>query len=169
MARFRRKARGGSEATDSVDLSENEHAWWANSRVQHAYGMGTEAPAAPEAAAPEFEPWTFDDVFAANVDGEVGRDDATEAAGPSDSRDLAQVFLEESSYRVLGLEVGATWDEVVLAHRRIAKRFHPDRLIHADDATRSEGEEQMRNANAAYEHLQKQHRRNRPATGLFSN
>jgi hypothetical protein len=170
VPRFRRKTKGDLAGSETVDLSESEHAWWATSRVQHAYGMGTDTSPAPAATpAPEpavFEPWTYDDVFAPTAGGaDSGCADDTTA--PCDSRDLAEVFVEESSYRALGLEVGATWDEVVLAHRTIAKRFHPDRLIHADDATRTEGEEQMRSANAAYEQLQKQHRRQRPAAPLF--
>lgn len=179
MARFRRKAkgeakaRGEATASDAVDLSESEHAWWASGRVQHAYGLAAEPSPAPEPDAPEFEPWTFTDVFAASVDGEIDHDGvlggpADTADPPSDTRDLAEVFVEESSYRALGLQPGASWDEVVQAHRAVAKRFHPDRLIHADEATREQGEEQMRSANAAYEHLRKQHHQNqRPTTGLF--
>lgn len=178
MARFRRRAKGEAKgeakASDAVDLSESEHAWWASGRVQHAYGLTTESPPAPVPDAPEFEPWTFTDVFAANIDGEIDHAGAPDgqadtARPPGDTRDLAEVFLEESSYRALGLPPGASWDEVVQAHRAVAKRFHPDRLIHADEATREQGEEQMRAANAAYEHLRKQHHQNqRPTTGLFN-
>lgn len=174
MARFRRKAKGEAKASDAVDLSESEHAWWASGRVQHAYGFAAEPPPAPEPDAPQFEPWTFTDVFAANVDGEIDQegvpDSRADTTGPpGDTRDLAEVFVEESSYRALGLQPGASWNEVVQAHRTVAKRFHPDRLIHADEATREQGEEQMRNANAAYELLRKRHHQNqRPTTGLFN-
>lgn len=178
MARFRRKARGEAEASDAVDLSESEHAWWATGHVQHAYGFSPEPPPASEPETPEFEPWTFTDVFAADVDGEIDRDGESrpdgraDTAPAGDSRDLAEVFVEESSYRTLGLEPGASWDEVVLAHRTVAKRFHPDRLVHADEVIQAEGEEQMRNANAAYEQLRRRHhqdqQQHRPTTGLFN-
>lgn len=184
MPRFRRKAKDDRSASDAVDLSESEHAWWATGRVQHTYGFGPEGspPVESETGTPgapdEFEPWTFDDVFSTTEadfttkvdDGAGGYGVPDGPDGPVDSfdpRDLAEVFVEEAAYRTLGLEPGATWDDVALAHRKIAKRFHPDRLIHADDADRAEGEEQMRAANAAYEELRKRQRQNQPTQPLF--
>lgn len=174
MAMFRRKAKEGEPATDSVDLSDGDHAWWANTRVQHAPTFTPEAPdtAEPAATEPPADPWAFTDVFAADVDGAIDREFGAEAppAGPADhdGRSLAEVFAEESAYRALGLEPGASWDEVVLAHRRLAKRFHPDRLIHAEDHERAEGEQKMIEANAAYETLRKLHRPHTHTSGLFS-
>lgn len=188
MARFRRKARDDA-ASDAVDLSEREHAWWASGRVQHTYGFGADDEPAETTAetttgaptsADEFEPWSFDDVFStkdteftAKVDDAGGGGGYGVPDGPDgpvdgfDPRDLAEVFVEEAAYRTLGLEPDATWDDVVAAHRQIAKRFHPDRLIHADDAARAEGEEQMRCANAAYEELRKRQRQQQPTPPLF--
>lgn len=182
MPRFRRKARGEA-ASDAVDLSESEHAWWASGRVQHTYGFGTDDAAPAETGpasvndADEFEPWTFEDVFSSKdaefstkVDDGGGYGVPDGPDGPVDGfdpRDLAEVFVEEAAFRTLGLEPTATWEDVVLAHRRIAKRFHPDRLIHADDDVRAEGEEQMRAANAAYEELRKRQRQQQPAPPLF--
>lgn len=177
MPRFRRKAKDEHGSSDAVDLSESEHAWWAAGRVQHTYGFGPESAGTTETEGtgptdPDgFEPWTYDDVFAAKVGDPPAGDGAGDTQpGPSDpldARDLAEVFVEESAYRTLGLEPDATWDDVVLAHRRIAKRFHPDRLIHAEDADREEGEEQMRAANAAYEELRQRQRQHQPTQPLF--
>ena len=174
MARFRRKGKASEPATDNVDLSDGDHAWWANSRVQHAPTFTPEESDLPAAApgAAEDAPWGYTDVFAADVDGAIDRefgDDGADAAGQrADARNLADVFVEESAFRTLGLEPGAAWDDVVLAHRRMAKRFHPDRLIHAEDHERAEGERKMIEVNAAYETLRKLRRPHSHTTGLFA-
>jgi DnaJ-domain-containing protein 1 len=36
-------------------------------------------------------------------------------------------FSEDEAYRILGLEVGASKDDIVKAHRRLMQRLHPDR------------------------------------------
>ena len=177
MARFRRKGKASEPATDSVDLSDGDHAWWANGRVQHTPTFTPDEVDPPvEAPTPSSDaPWAFTDVFSADVDGAIdrefgatdpGKDPAGEPA--ADGRSLAEVFVEESAYRTLGLEPGASWDEVVLAHRRLAKRFHPDRLIHAEDHERFEGEQKMIEATAAYEPLRRLQRTPRPVTGFFT-
>ena len=176
MARFRRRAKTDEAATDSVDLSDGDHAWWANSRVQYTPTFTSDdAASTVDAAAPspsDPEPWAYTDVFAADLDGAIGREfggrarDAVDEG--ADDRNLAEVFMEESAFRALGLEPGAAWDDVVAAHRQMAKRFHPDRLIHAEDHERAEGEQKMIEANAAYETLRKLHRPHSHTTGLFS-
>lgn len=175
MARFRRKGKATEPATDSVDLSGGDHAWWTNSRVQHAptftpddVDAAEEAPTAPEDA-----PWVYTDVFAADVDGAIDREFGATGSehrdgNADDARNLAEVFMEESAFRTLGLEPGAPWDDVVLAHRQMAKRFHPDRLIHAEDHEQAEGEQKMIEVNAAYETLRKLHRPHSHTSGLFA-
>jgi len=170
VARFRRWGKAEQSDADNVDLSQDEHAWWANGRVQSAPGLAPEARPEP-APTPDPGPWDFTDVFAADVDGAIGREfgeGTTDATETSDARNLAEVFAEEAAFRTLGVEPGASWDDVVVAHRRLAKRFHPDRLISADDRTRAEGEQQMIEANAAYETLRQRLRPHSRTTGLFS-
>ena len=36
-------------------------------------------------------------------------------------------FSEDEAYKILGLEVGASKDDIVKAHRRLMQRLHPDR------------------------------------------
>lgn len=173
MARFRRWGKADQSDADNVDLSQDEHAWWANGRVQSAPGLVND-PADPAPTPPKpgpHEPWDYTDVFAADVDGAIDREfgpGAADGAQAADARNLAEVFAEESAYRALGLEPGASWDDVVTAHRRLAKRFHPDRLISADEATRRDGEQQMIEANAAYETLRQRLRPHSRTTGLFA-
>lgn len=170
MARFRRWGKTEHADPDNVDLSQDEHAWWTHGRVQSAPGLATETAPEPMPAT-DPGPWDFTDVFAADVDGAIGREFGEPVADPgtpSDARNLAEVFAEEAAYRTLGLEPGAAWDDVVVAHRRLAKRFHPDRLISADDQTRAAGEQQMIDANAAYETLRQRLRPHSRTTGLFA-
>ncbi len=54
---------------------------------------------------------------------------------------------------VLGLEPGATQDEIALAYRSLAKVHHPDRWAEADEATRQYHSEEMLRVNAAYRAL----------------
>ena len=174
MARFRRKGKASEPATDNVDLSDGDHAWWANTRVQHAPTFTPEQsdPPAATAAAAEDTPWVYTDVFAADVDGAIDRElgaDAADAAGQGPgARNLADVLGEESAFRTLGLEPGAAWEDVVLAHRQMAQRFPPGRLIHAEDHEQAEGERKMIEANAAYETLRKLRRPHSHTTGLFT-
>ena len=172
MARFRRRGKTQRSEADNVDLSHDEHAWWTNGRVQSAPGLASVAPPEPDQAPPtERAPWDYTDVFAADVDGAIDREFGEPAGDDeqgSEDRNLVEVFVEERAYRILGLEPGVSWDEVVLAHRRLAKRYHPDRLISADDQTRVDGEQQMIEANAAYETLRQRLRPHSRTTGLFT-
>ena len=54
---------------------------------------------------------------------------------------------------VLGLQPGASSDEIALAYRRLAKLHHPDRWAEADEATQQHHSEEMLRVNAAYRAL----------------
>ena len=58
---------------------------------------------------------------------------------PEERRDL---------YEVLGLQRGASEDEIKKAYRKLAKKYHPD--LNPGDKT---AEEKMKEVNAAYEIL----------------
>jgi hypothetical protein len=61
-------------------------------------------------------------------------------ASPDELRTAALFFVEQvllhhdaSHYRVLGLEPGATLEQIKEHHRLLMRLFHPDRGLHADD------------------------------------
>jgi DnaJ like chaperone protein len=56
-------------------------------------------------------------------------------------------------YAVLEVDPTATWDDIVDAHRSMARRHHPDRLVDGTDAERTAGEARIRAVNAAYAEL----------------
>jgi DnaJ like chaperone protein len=62
----------------------------------------------------------------------------------------------ESAYTILELEKSATDAEVKKAYRDMAKKYHPDKLQHMDDAYRQGAEEKFRNVQEAYETIQKE-------------
>ncbi len=53
-------------------------------------------------------------------------------------------------YKVLGVSRDATTDEIKRAYRKLAKKFHPDRLVNASDDFRKMAEEKMKDINRAY-------------------
>lgn len=56
-------------------------------------------------------------------------------------------------YEVLGLFPGASLEQVKKAHRKLAKRYHPDRFANASEPERREAESKMILVNGAYDEL----------------
>lgn len=61
---------------------------------------------------------------------------------------------DESYYRVLGLQPGASPDEVKKAYRTLSMQYHPDKVAHLGEEFRADAEEKMKEINMAYQHLQ---------------
>ncbi|MBR1851074.1 MAG: TerB family tellurite resistance protein [Bacteroidales bacterium] len=59
-------------------------------------------------------------------------------------------------YKVLGIDKTATDDEVRRAYRRMAMKYHPDKVEGLGEEVRRNAEEQMRKINAAYEQVKSQ-------------
>ncbi|CAN5339534.1 J domain-containing protein [soil metagenome] len=62
----------------------------------------------------------------------------------------------DNSYTILEIEKSATDAEVKKAFRTMAKKYHPDKLQHMDEAYRKGAEEKFRKVQEAYEHIQKE-------------
>lgn len=56
----------------------------------------------------------------------------------------------DDPYEVLGIGRSASWAHITAAHRRLARRWHPDG---ADESEREHREELIRRLNAAYAEL----------------
>ncbi|WP_031426949.1 TerB family tellurite resistance protein [Flavimarina sp. Hel_I_48] len=71
---------------------------------------------------------------------------------------LKAMFFEsaESAYTILEIEKTATDAEVKKAYRDMAKKYHPDKLQHMDEAYRQGAEEKFKNVQKAYETIQKE-------------
>jgi DnaJ like chaperone protein len=64
----------------------------------------------------------------------------------------------ENAYKILEIDKSATVDEIKKAYRKMAKKYHPDRLIHLGKEHQKGAEEKFRQVQEAYEQLQKERR-----------
>jgi DnaJ like chaperone protein len=62
----------------------------------------------------------------------------------------------DSSYRILGIEKNATDIEVKKAYRKMAKKYHPDKLQHLGDQLKKGAEEKFKEVQKAYDSIQKE-------------
>lgn len=60
------------------------------------------------------------------------------------------------AYKALEIEPTATDDEVKKAYRRMAMKYHPDKVANVGEEIRQQATEKFRGINEAYEHIKKQ-------------
>ncbi len=65
------------------------------------------------------------------------------------------VTLEEQYYAVLGLEKGASFDEIKKAYRKLSMQYHPDKVGHLGDEFKGVAEEKIKEINVAYGYFEK--------------
>ncbi|MGV8945906.1 MAG: TerB family tellurite resistance protein [Lutibacter sp.] len=61
-----------------------------------------------------------------------------------------------SAYRILEIDKSATNDEIKLAYRKMAKKYHPDKLQHLGEEHVKGAEEKFKQVSKAYEQIQKE-------------
>jgi len=64
--------------------------------------------------------------------------------------------ITENAYKILEIDKSATVDEIKKAYRKMAKKYHPDRLIHLGKEHQVGAEAKFRQVQEAYEQLQKE-------------
>ncbi len=62
----------------------------------------------------------------------------------------------DNAYKVLEISKNATEEEIKKAYRKMAKKYHPDRVIHLGKEHQKGAEEKFRQVQKAYEQLQKE-------------
>lgn len=88
------------------------------------------------------------------------------AVRESDAASIAAMFRRQHAeskarenaaddYRILGIERGATDDEVRKAYRRMAMKCHPDKLAHLGPEFQRDAEAKFKRVNEAYERIKK--------------
>jgi DnaJ like chaperone protein len=76
----------------------------------------------------------------------------------SDYVSIRNMFVPEtgSSYKILEIEPSATDEEVKKAYRRMAMKYHPDKVAHLGDEFRKTADEKFKKVNEAYEKIKKE-------------
>jgi DnaJ like chaperone protein len=62
----------------------------------------------------------------------------------------------EGDYKILEIETTATDEEVKKAYRRMAMKFHPDKVSHLGDDFQKAAHEKFQSVNKAYENIKKE-------------
>lgn len=76
----------------------------------------------------------------------------------SDFESIKAMFFQsaDNAYKILEIEKSATGDEVKKAYRKMAKKYHPDKLQHMDEAYQKGAQEKFTKVQEAYERIQKE-------------
>lgn len=76
----------------------------------------------------------------------------------SDFLSIKNMFIPEtdSSYKILEIESSCSNDEVKKAYRRMAVKYHPDKVSHLGEDIRKSAEEKFKKVNEAYEKIKKE-------------
>jgi hypothetical protein len=99
-----------------------------------------------------------------------GRDATPDPEGPDDGRELdapehawwasepapepePKGVEEDDPYEVLKVDKNATWDDIVLSYRKLARWWHPDGLTNPAPGERELCEDMIRRLNVAYTQL----------------
>lgn len=77
---------------------------------------------------------------------------------PRDFESIKAMFYNSSgnAYKILELDENATSQEIKKAYRRMAKKYHPDKVQHLGPEHQNGAEEKFRKVQQAYEQLQKE-------------
>lgn len=76
----------------------------------------------------------------------------------ADFESIKAMFYNSSdnAYKILDISKQATVTEIKAAYRKMAKKYHPDKVVHLGKEHQKGAEEKFRQVQAAYEQLQKE-------------
>jgi len=75
-----------------------------------------------------------------------------------DFESIKAMFFDskDNAYKILEIEKNASVEEIKAAYRKMAKKYHPDKVAHLGEEHRKGAEEKFRQVQGAYELLQKE-------------
>jgi DnaJ like chaperone protein len=76
----------------------------------------------------------------------------------SDFLSIKNMFIPEtdSSYKILEIDASSSNEEVKKAYRRMAMKYHPDKVSHLGEEFRKTADEKFKKVNEAYEKIKKE-------------
>ena len=76
----------------------------------------------------------------------------------SDYQSIKNMFIPEtnSSYKILEIDPSASDEEVKKAYRRMAMKYHPDKVTHLGEDFKKVADEKFKKVNEAYEKIKKE-------------
>jgi DnaJ like chaperone protein len=88
----------------------------------------------------------------------IGKISGAMGVSSGDFLSIKNMFIPEtdSSYKILEIDPGSTNEEVKKAYRKMAMKYHPDRVGHLGDEFRKTADEKFRKVNEAYEKIKKE-------------
>lgn len=132
---------------EPVRLDDDDHAWWAQRDISEAW-----TPRGPTPVPEEPEPKR--DVLAEHFGADWRTSFGYYADAPPDPPAEPIDTVDASDpYAVLGVDATASWEDIVEAHRTMARRHHPDRLVGRSAAESAASEDRIRAINGAYAEL----------------
>ncbi len=78
--------------------------------------------------------------------------------GNYDFSSIKAMFFKEAdqAYKILEIQKSASDEDVKKAYRKMAKKYHPDRVVTEDEAIKKGAEEKFKQVQKAYETIQKE-------------
>ena len=82
---------------------------------------------------------------------------SSQNGGSSYQRNTSNTYTTDKSkyYTILGVNRGASQDEIKKAYHKLAKEHHPDKFVNSPDSEKKYHENKMKEINDAYENLTK--------------
>ena len=76
----------------------------------------------------------------------------------NDFNSIQAMFLKDtlSDYKILGLDSSATDNEVKKTYRKMAAKYHPDKVAHLGEDLKNLAEEKFKSLNDAYQNIKKE-------------
>ncbi len=88
----------------------------------------------------------------------IGKISGALGVANNDFLSIKNMFIPEtdSAYKILEIEPASTNDEVKKAYRRMAMKYHPDKVSHLGDEFRKTADEKFKKVNEAYDRIKKE-------------